>query len=213
MLFDVFLRPRELARKCLDNPNIVLTIFLNISPILLSFIIFAAIGIILDPKVFVAGLLSPTITTIVLALLTFLTASAIVKIPQKRNFLGIWQAFSFGWIFLILNSIIFSGTIFILFPGVTDVMHLKANNLITDDEFIAKVGEIMQNAGDVSFWFGFLIGVSVLIWIGMLIYWYIVLQETMPGSRLKQLASYIAILIVTIFIGFLRDNLILSIFG
>jgi len=213
MLFDVFLRPRELARKCLDNPNIVLTIFLNISPILLSFIIFAAIGIILDPKVFVAGLLSPTITTIVLALLTFLTASAIVKIPQKRNFLGIWQAFSFGWIFLILNSIIFSGTIFILFPGVTDVMHLKANNLITDDEFIAKVGEIMQNAGDVSFWFGFLIGVSVLIWIGMFIYWYIVLQETMPGSRLKQLASYIAILIVTIFIGFLRDNLILSIFG
>ncbi len=191
----------------------MLTIFLNISPILLSFIIFAAIGIILDPKVFVAGLLSPTITTIVLALLTFLTASAIVKIPQKRNFLGIWQAFSFGWIFLILNSIIFSGTIFILFPGVTDVMHLKANNLITDDEFVTKVGEIMQNAGDVSFWFGFLIGVSVLIWIGMLIYWYIVLQETMPGSRLKQLASYIAILIVTIFIGFLRDNLILSIFG
>ena len=213
MVLSLFLRPREVIRHSLEEPNIATAIFLNILPALISFISMAAFGIIIAANSFIASLISPAVTTIVLALLTYLLATSLAKIPRRRNFLGIWQAFSFGWVFLAIVSLLFAGFIFVTIPGLSELVHLKANDAITNDEFIARLGAILQNTPDFGFWAGFVGGVSLLLMLYMLIYWYMVLQEVVPTSRLKQLCSYLIILAITTFVGFLRDSIILSVFS
>jgi hypothetical protein len=203
---DLILRPRKEVKAALSNPNMGLTVLLNLLPAVLSTVVFLLVGIGFNITGLGVQVVNTFASTIIIALAIFLVGLIFAKNKVPGKLPALLNGVSLVWLTAAILMILIA-LLYFTVPGLLPVMQERAKGIITTDKMIEKLGETIDAS---ALFFSVVAGVVLtLAWmVHSFIVWFLVLEESFKFSRLKHIGLFILAMVIAFIVLELKFTLL-----